>query len=400
MADVPPHAPNPASRRRAWAAAAGALVLAAGIGLATGLGTGPAGETRTAAPVAGSASPVPLPGSALPPAQPPTLAGADPAAGGSARARSARTQLSLPRAAGSWPGATGLSGVNGYPTLNTASVTDFCTARGRACTVAQTYTDRTGYESMTRGTGWTFEYFADFDGVLVVSQGLVPDGGEALLAGCAAGGYDQHWRDFGTLMVQHGRGDSVLRLGWEMNESSMGWRGLDAARYVACYRRAADAIRTTNPQVVLDWTINAHNSPADLCGGLSTNCYPGDEYVDIVGIDNYDHHPWSPTKADFDRTADAPEGLDWLFEFAQRHNKLFSVGEWGVVPTADAGRDNPEFVRWMHDWFAAHAPWLAYEAYFQRCDGTVSQSSILRPDDPRCLPNTGSSDVYRSLYAG
>lgn len=312
--------------------------------------------------------------------------------------RSARTRFSLPREAGAWPGANGLSGVNGFPVLNSESVDRFCADRGRPCTVAQTYTDRTDYESMTRGTGWTFEFFADFDGVLVVSQGLVPDGGEQLLDDCAAGDYDGHWRDFGSLMVEHGRGDSVVRLGWEMNEATMGWRGLDTADYLACYRRAADNLRTTNPQVVLDWTINAHHTPAALCGGLSTNCYPGDEYVDIIGIDNYDHHPWSPTKAAFDRTAAAPEGLDWLFAFARAHDKLFSVGEWGIMPTADAGQDNPDFVTWMHGWFADHAPRLAYEAYFQRCDGDVSQSSILRPADPDCLPNPGSSDRYRSLY--
>jgi hypothetical protein len=28
-----------------------------------------------------------------------------------------------------------------------------------------------------------------------------------------------------------------------------------------------------------------------LVPGRSTNCYPGDAYVDIIGIDNYDHFP-------------------------------------------------------------------------------------------------------------
>jgi hypothetical protein len=320
-------------------------------------------------------------------------------AGAAADPRSARARIALPREAGTWPGTNGLSGVNGFPLLDTASVTTFCTDRGRPCGMAQTYTDRTGYASMTRDSAWMFESFAGFGGVLVISQALVPDKGEALMTNCAAGDYDQHWRDFGALMVQHGRGDSVVRLGWEMNESSMAWRGLDAATYIGCYRRAATALRAANPQVVLDWTINAHNTPADLCGGLSTNCYPGDEYVDVIGIDNYDHHPWSPTEAAFDRTAAAPEGLDWLFAFARAHGKPFSVGEWGVMPTGDAGRDNPDFVRWMHAWFADHAPYLAYEAWFQRCDGTVSQSAILRPDDPDCLPNTGSSAVYRELFS-
>ena len=312
--------------------------------------------------------------------------------------RSASRMLALPRAAGAWPGANGLSGVNGNPTFDTAHVQAFCTARGRPCKIAHTYTDRTSYESMTSGTGWTFEFFADFPGVLVVSQGLAPTGGEAELARCAAGAHDEAWRRFGRLMVAHGRADSIVRLGWEMNERTMPWRARDTRAYVACYRRAADHIRATNPAVILDWTINAHGSPDGLCGGLSTNCYPGDAYADIVGIDNYDHFPWSPTKAAFDATAAKAEGLTWLFDFARAHGKPFSVGEWGVVPTGDAGRENPGFIRWMHEWFAAHAEHLAYEAYFSDCGAGGVQSSLFL-DDAACARNPRSAERYRSLWA-
>jgi beta-mannanase len=90
-------------------------------------------------------------------------------------------------------------------------------------------------------------------------------------------------------MVRHGRGDSVVRLGWEMDEATMPWRGTDPAAYVGCYRHAATAIRATDPDVLLDWSISGHGTPARICGGLSTNCYPGEAYVDIIGIDNYDH---------------------------------------------------------------------------------------------------------------
>jgi len=313
--------------------------------------------------------------------------------------RSARALIALPRAAGSWPGANGLSGVNGDPVFDTAHVEQFCAARGRACKVAQTYTDRTSYASMTSGTGWTFEFFAGFDGVLVVSQGLVPDGGEADLADCAAGEFDGRWRDFGNLMVEHGRGDSVVRLGWEMNESTMAWRGIDTAAYLGCYRRAAVGIRATNPAVLLDWSINGHGTPAGLCGGLSTNCYPGDAYVDIIGIDNYDHFPWASSRAVFDRTAARPDGLTWLYEFARAHGKPFSVGEWGVVPTGDAGRENPEFVHWMHEWFVVHAPNLAYEAYFSDCGAGGVQSSLFRTD-AECIENPKSAAAYRTLFRG
>ena len=315
-----------------------------------------------------------------------------------AQERSAKRLLGLTRTPGQWPGPNGLSGVNGDPVFDTANVEAFCAARGRPCRIAQTYTDRTSYESMTSGTGWTFEFFDDFPGALVISQGLVPTGGEADLAKCAAGDHDEQWRHFGDLMVRHGRGDSSVRLGWEMQERTMPWRATDTRAYIACYRNAADNLRATNPDVTLDWSINAHSSPEGLCGGVSTNCYPGDEYVDIIGIDNYDHYPWSPTKAKFDETAAKPEGLTWLYDFAVARGKPFSVGEWGVVPTGDAGKENPSFIRWMHEWFAAHAENLAYEAYFSDCGKGGVQSSLYN-DEPGCTRNPESAKVYRELWA-
>jgi hypothetical protein len=311
--------------------------------------------------------------------------------------KSARAAIAKARTAGVWPGPNGLSGVNGDPALNTASVQTFCTARGRACPIAHTYTDRSTYASMTSGTSWTFDRFADFPGVLVVSQGLVPEGGEAEMAACAAGTHDEQWRAFGTLMTDRGRGDSIVRLGWEFNVETMAWRGTDAATYISCFRHAVDGIRATNPSVLIDWTINGHRTPASLCGGVSTGCYPGDDYVDVIGIDNYDHYPWSPTKAAFDETAARAEGLSWLFAFARQHDKPFSVGEWGVVPTADAGKENPAYIQWMHDWFAAHSSNLAYEAYFSDCLSGGVQSSLFNTASG-CRLNPGSARMYRSLY--
>jgi hypothetical protein len=297
------------------------------------------------------------------------------------------------RAAGTWPGPNGLSGVNGDPTLDAAHAEAFCTARGRPCGVAHTYTDRSSYTEMTIGTAWTFDNYASFDGPLVVSQGLVPTGGENDMAGCAAGRFDSNWRNFGTLMNATGRADSVVRLGWEFNESTMPWRGTDPSVYIACFRHAATAIRATDPEVLIDWTINAHHTPSGLCGGVSTNCYPGDAYVDIIGIDNYDHYPWSPTKAVFDRTASRPEGLNWLYAFAQTHHKPFSVGEWGVA----SGHDNPDYITWMHSWFAAHARDLAYEAYFTNCDAGGVQSSLF-DTHPGCRRNIRSAERYEALF--
>jgi hypothetical protein len=415
----PTTGPNGPGRRRTLSTGRGrrivigvvVAVLGIGAGVVAAFGTrddqarpAPTGGAGSSAPggvpTVGPSVPVPSspgpsgvigdPAATTAPTVAPTVA---PVTGSGAAALIARK-----RPAGVWPGRLGLSGVNGDPLNNRAAVEGFCTARGKACQVAHTYTDRTSWESMTRGTGWTFEMFAGFPGALVVSQGLVPEGHHGDLAGCARGEFDQNWRDFGALMVQHGRGDSVVRLGWEFNGTFMAWHATDAKTWIACYRKAAIGIRAGNPQALFDWTINAHNTPKGVCGGRSTNCYPGDAYVDVIGIDNYDHHPVSKTKAAFDRTAAAPEGLTWLYSFARKHRKPFAVGEWGVVPTVNGGKDNPNFIKWMHAWFAKRAPFLAYEAYFSNCEAGGVQSSLFRSGDPACHQNPGSASAYRTLF--
>jgi hypothetical protein len=301
-----------------------------------------------------------------------------------------------------WPGPAGLSGVNGDPVIDRASVEAFCSWRGRPCGIAQSYTDRTSWSSMTRGSGWVFDNFAGFPGLLVVSQSLTPNaGGPAELAACAAGQHDQDFRDFGSLMVAKDRPFTVVRLGWEFNGTFMPWSAWNTQDWIACYRHAALAIRATDPHVALDWTINSHGTPASICGGVSTNCYPGDDVVDIVGIDNYDQGPSAATQADFARVAAAPDGLSWLYDFAVRHGKRFSVGEWGVAPGSDFNStgENPEFIRWMHDWFVAHTGALLYETYFNNCQAGEVESNLYRAAGGGCVRrNDRAGAVYRELW--
>jgi hypothetical protein len=56
-----------------------------------------------------------------------------------------------------------------------------------------------------------------------------------------------------------------------------------------------------------------------------------------------------------------------------------------------AGKENPGFIQWMHAWFAAHAPNLAYEGYFTNCDTGGVQSSLFRT-------NPGSAAAYRAVH--
>jgi hypothetical protein len=150
----------------------------------------------------------------------------------------------------------------------------------------------------------------------------------------------------------------------------------------------------------VNWTINAHGTPAEICGGVSTNCYPGDAYVDIVGIDNYDHGPSVGSREELNQVAECPDGLTWIYNFAVAHDKAFSVGEWGVAPGSQYNThgENPDFIRWMHEWFADRVGHVAYEAYFNNCSAGEVESNLYRPVGSGCVwQNTAAGDVYRSL---
>jgi hypothetical protein len=64
------------------------------------------------------------------------------------------------------------------------------------------------------------------------------------------------------------------------------------------------------------------------------DAYPGDDMVDIVGVDFYDMYPAYPDRAAWDagfRSTQngGPRGLGTWLEFAKAHGKRLSVPEWG-----------------------------------------------------------------------
>jgi hypothetical protein len=109
--------------------------------------------------------------------------------------------------------------------------------------------------------------------------------------------------------------------------------------------------------------------------------YPGDKYVDVVGLDLYDQC-WAPgtypipqgetTSAANQRRATAwnsvllngDHGLAFWYHFAQQHHKPFAIPEWGVCKRSDGhgGGDDAPFVRNMHQFITTHN--VLFDVYF------------------------------------
>jgi hypothetical protein len=150
---------------------------------------------------------------------------------------------------------------------------------------------------------------------------------------------------------------AIIRLGWEMNLSTMAWfAGGHEADYVRAFRRVVGIFRRHSADFKYDWCPGwgPQDSAADLA-------YPGDDAVDYIGLDVYDFKYQGSAEERWNSFyLKAPFGLEWHRDFAAQHNKPMSYPEWGVGQFGD----NPLFIEKMHDWFVNNRNDIIYAAYF------------------------------------
>jgi beta-mannanase len=110
-----------------------------------------------------------------------------------------------------------------------------------------------------------------------------------------AGKYDTYFRDRATALKNLGH-PVFLRPMYEMNGDWMDWDGYHnntpgttdgPAKYVQAWRRMHDIFMTVGAtNVGWVWAPNSESVPADTWNDFR-NYYPGDGYVDWVGVDGY-----------------------------------------------------------------------------------------------------------------
>ncbi|MFE9397969.1 glycoside hydrolase family 26 protein [Streptomyces flavidovirens] len=198
-----------------------------------------------------------------------------------------------------------------------------------------------------------------------------------LLQEGADGSFDHHYRKLAKRLVKLGVPDTVIVLGWEMNGTTYSHRcGPDPDSWKEYWNRIVTAMRTVPGQKFrFDF---APNRGIDAIPW--TECYPGDDVVDIIGMDSYDQPPGDT----FDDQVSDPYGLQKQVDFAAEHNKAISYPEWGLFRNGD----NPEYMTGMLDWMARHKP--LYQTITDYCPHGVWQ----------CDENPRSSEVFRSKLSG
>jgi beta-mannanase len=176
---------------------------------------------------------------------------------------------------------------------------------------------------------------------------------------------------------------AVIRIGWEFNADWYSWSAKGRAQeYIDAFRHVAGIFKAASRDFTIDW-CPVQGFSAKMAADLA---YPGDDVVDVIGMDLYNDYRWGDFKDDpakrwnWLRTYD--HGLEWQVQFAAAHHKPMSLPEWGV------NRDDPNFIEHMHDWITQHD--YAYAAYW---DSNSAFAGMLSRDQ---YPNAGAT--YKRLF--
>ena len=178
------------------------------------------------------------------------------------------------------------------------------------------------------------------------------------LAQGATGAYNQYFTILGKNLVSDNEADAVLRLGWEFNGNFFPWQVLtatDAANFVAYWRQIVTTMRAV-PGAKFKFLWNPNSASPTTYN--PEQAYPGNAYVDYVGIDIYDNFwgsPFTPAVS-WGHQLIQQWGLDWLAAFAAEHNKPIAIPEWSDEYRTDGHGlgDDPLFIDNMANWLVTN----------------------------------------------
>lgn len=149
---------------------------------------------------------------------------------------------------------------------------------------------------------------------------------EYLLNGIGAGLYDTNMRGICAVLATLQSPVSV-RWGHEMDavDGQFIWSEWKPEDYIASYRRMIDICREEAPEINVIWSPLANEAGPEY--------YPGEEYVDLVGLSIFGYQIWEELV--IGRTRSYREILDERYALVAGFNKPIVVAEVGYTGTAD-----------------------------------------------------------------
>lgn len=181
--------------------------------------------------------------------------------------------------------------------------------------------------------------------VVAIPLGTKSDNGPGTLQQIAAGAHDDTYRGIAQAYLDAGYTTVDMRVGWEMNGNFMPWSMGNTSdsvnQWKAAFAHVADVLHSVSGiKVNVVWNPNlANNNQIDV-----KTSYPGDDKVDIIGLDLYSptykydssvsnsQYYNNPSASQYHPTGTDPAqwGLAQTIAMASAHGKPVGIGETGV----------------------------------------------------------------------
>lgn len=200
------------------------------------------------------------------------------------------------------------------------------------------------------------------------------------------GAWDQYIIQWGREVAAFGK-PVLVRWGHEFNGNWYPWsvavNGESPDTYVRAYRRVHNLVTSAGAQNVLwAWCPNAESVPAKDWN-RATLSYPGDAYVDWIGIDGYDFDGNDTFTAKFSRL---------YTDLTKAYNKPLFIGE---MSTGRKGADRAAWLEAMNASLAKDFPGIKGIVWFninKERDWRLEES----PESLKAAAKVFSSDRYHS----
>jgi hypothetical protein len=213
-----------------------------------------------------------------------------------------------------------------------------------------------------KGTGYT----------LSLGVPMIPDNSsgtaQGTLAQGATGAYNSYFVTLAQTLVANGAANAYLRLGWEFDGSWTIWAATTPsaeASYASYFQQIVTAMRSVSGEAFrFVWNPDA---TAFTNSGYSVQAaYPGNSYVNVIGLDLYDQTwatPQTPANA---WSSTVLPALTAAKEFASSNGKPLALTEWGAIIRSDGHGlgDDPYYINNMISWMKTAANNVAFESYF------------------------------------
>jgi Glycosyl hydrolase family 26 len=259
---------------------------------------------------------------------------------------------------------------------NPSGIAAFGAATGTDPTIASDYLpSSSGWAGMDGAGGslsWLTGPWQGSGYTLCLGVPIIPTDSSGVAVGTlaegATGAYNSYFISLAQALVAAGQSNAYLRLGWEFDGGWYAWSATtptEEADYVAYFQQIVNSMRSVsgaNFRFVWNPDSDAFNdAPYNV-----TLAYPGNGYVNVIGIDTYDQSWATPLTSTVAWDETTLPGLTGAQKFASSQGIPLAVTEWGVAIRGDGHGlgDDPLFISNMVAWMTNPANNVLFESYF------------------------------------